>query len=139
MCGRLLESLQRVPPPPLSLPAKPFSLSPSSSFSLPLRAVAFRIYDINHSGAIEPPELKRFLVAIMADNPDVHLDEAALDEIVEDTFKEIDLAKDGRINPEEWMSLVQRNPSIISYMTLPVLSDLCRRFPPSPSPAARRR
>lgn len=68
----------------------------------------------------------------MADNPDVHLDEEALDEIVDDTFKEIDLARDGKINPEEWLTLVQRNPSIIRYMTLPVLTDVCRRFPPSP-------
>jgi len=69
----------------------------------------------------------------MADNPDVHLDEAALDEIVDDTFKEIDLAGDGRINPEEWSTLVHRNPSIIGYMTLPVLRELCKRFPPSPA------
>ena len=93
---------------------------------------AFRIYDINHSGAIEPAELKRFLVAVMADNPDIDLDEVALDVIVEDTFDEVDLARDGRINPEEWLTLVQKNPSIISYMTLPVLSDLCQRFPPTP-------
>jgi serine/threonine-protein phosphatase 2B regulatory subunit len=95
-------------------------------------AVAFRIYDINHSGAIEPPELRRFLVAVMADNPDIHLDEQALDEIVDETFKEIDLTKDGKIHPEDWMAFVQRNPSVISYMTLPVLTDLQRRFPPSP-------
>lgn len=69
----------------------------------------------------------------MADNPDVHLDDSALDDIVDDTFREIDLAKDGKINPEEWQALVQRNPSIISYMTLPVLTELCRKFPPSPS------
>lgn len=95
-------------------------------------AVAFKIYDINQSGAIEPPELKRFLVAIMADNPDIHLDDEALNKIVEDTFGQIDIAGDGRINPEEWMTLVQRNPSIISYMTLPVLASICQKFPPSP-------
>lgn len=69
----------------------------------------------------------------MADNPDVHLDDDALDKIVEDTFDQIDMVGDGKINPEEWMALVQRNPSIISYMTLPVLSDICRKFPPSPN------
>jgi len=95
-------------------------------------AVAFKIYDINKSGAIEPPELKRFLVAIMADNPDIHLDDVALDQIVDDTFKQIDLVGDGKINPEEWMALVKRNPSIISYMTLPVLAEICRRFPTTP-------
>lgn len=100
---------------------------------------AFTIYDINQSGAIEPPELKRFLVAIMADNPDVHLDDDALDKIVVDTFKQVDVTGDGKINPEEWMTLVKKNPSIIRYMTLPVLADICQKFPPSPHTAQRGR
>ena len=33
---------------------------------------------------IERSELKRFLVAMMADNPDIDLDEAALDAIVDE-------------------------------------------------------
>jgi serine/threonine-protein phosphatase 2B regulatory subunit len=99
---------------------------------------AFHIYDINQSGAIEPPELKRFLVAIMADNPDIHLDDESLDKIVSDTFNQVDMTGDGKINPEEWMALVNKNPSIISYMTLPVLADICRKFPPSPQSAPLR-
>lgn len=73
----------------------------------------------------------------MADNPDIHLDEEALNRIVEDTVKEIDLVGDGKINPEEWHSLVQRNPGIISYMTLPVLKELSSKFPPSPDTVER--
>jgi serine/threonine-protein phosphatase 2B regulatory subunit len=96
-------------------------------------AVAFRIYDISGSGAIEPPELKRFLVAVMADNPGVALDDAALDEIVEATFAEADLARDGRIHLEEWRALVARTPGVIAFMTLPTLQELTRRFPPSPA------
>lgn len=94
---------------------------------------AFRIYDINQSGAIEPPELKRFLVAIMADNPDIYLDDEALDQIVTSTFKQVDISGDGKINPEEWMTLVHRTPSIISFMTLPVLASISQKFPPSPA------
>ena len=90
-------------------------------------AFAFKIYDIGHTGAIERSELKRFLVALMADNPDVDLDAAALDVIVDETFAELDLSRDGRIDPEEWTSLVMRNPSVISYMTLPVLAELKRK------------
>lgn len=121
---------------------------------VPPTAVAFRIYDIWGNNRIERSELKRFLVALMADNPDVDLDEQALDDIVDQvcvgvwgwlrpasvllsllpmraqlcpltcplpvclpaclprlqTFKEMDLTKDGVINPEEWMALVHRNP-----------------------------
>jgi hypothetical protein len=47
-------------------------------------SVAFRIYDIKGNGRIERGELRRFLVALMADNPDVDLDRQALDDIVED-------------------------------------------------------
>ncbi|KAL4858026.1 Calcineurin B-like protein 8 [Chlorella vulgaris] len=90
---------------------------------------AFRIYDIGGNGRIEREELKRFLVALMADNPDVDLDEQALDEIVDQTFTEMDLTKDGVINPEEWTTLVHRNPDVISFMTLPVLQDVCLRYP----------
>lgn len=54
-----------------------------SHLPIPLaRAVAFKIYDIGHTGAIEPSELKRFLVATMAENPDIDFDEAALEAIV---------------------------------------------------------
>ncbi len=97
-----------------------------------MKTVAFKIYDIDGSGAIEPPEIKRFLVAVMADNPDIHLDDAALDRIVADTIAEVDLVGDGRINPEEWKTLVQRNPTIISFMTLPVLTQVGIKFPASP-------
>lgn len=71
-------------------------------------------------------------MAVMTENTDVHLDDEALDEIVDETFKETDLSKDGKINPEEWLALVQRNPSIISYMTLPVLLELSQKFPATP-------
>lgn len=90
-------------------------------------AFAFRVYDIGSTGAIEREELKRFLVALMADNPDVDLDARALDEIVDETFLELDLVRDGRINPEEWQIIVARNPGIVSFMTLPVLARLCKR------------
>ena len=40
------------------------------------------------------------------------------------TFKEADLAKDGRISHEEWLILVQKQPVIINYMTLPVLREV---------------
>jgi Ca2+-binding EF-hand superfamily protein len=50
-------------------------------------AVAFRLYDIGHTGAIERSELKRFLVALMVDNPDIDLDEQALDEIVDEVSR----------------------------------------------------
>ena len=93
---------------------------------------AFRIYDINGTDYIEPTEVKRFLVTIIADNPDIHLSDEDLDRIVEETFKQGDLTGDGRINPEEWMALVKRSPGIISFMDLPVLATLVGRYPRTP-------
>ncbi len=93
---------------------------------------AFRIYDINGTDYIEPTEVKRFLVTIIADNPDIHLSDEDLDRIVEETFKQVDLTGDGRINPEEWMALVKRSPGIISFMDLPVLATLVGRYPRTP-------
>ena len=93
---------------------------------------AFRIYDIESTNYIERSEVKRFLVAIIADNPDIHLSDEDLDRIVEDTFEQVDLTGDGRINPEEWMALVNASPGIISYMTLPVLTTIVSRYPRTP-------
>ena len=76
--------------------------------------------------------MKRFLVTIIADNPDIHLSDEDLDRIVEETFKQVDLTGDGRINPEEWMALVKRSPGIISFMDLPVLATLVGRYPRTP-------
>ena len=45
------------------------------------------------------------------------------------TFKEADLAGDGHISPEEWQILVKKNPTLINYMTLPMLKDLTRTYP----------
>jgi serine/threonine-protein phosphatase 2B regulatory subunit len=76
--GGLWGGMHRVSPHPCS--------SCTNEVLLPAHrvpAVAFRIYDIGGNGRIERSELKRFLVALMADNPDVDLDEEALDTIVD--------------------------------------------------------
>ena len=40
------------------------------------------------------------------------------------TFAQADTAGDGIISPREWLELVTANPSIIDYMTLPVLKEV---------------
>ena len=49
--------------------------------------------------------------------------------VVVQTFAEVDTMSDGAITPRDWQLLVQRNPSVISYMTLPVLKELTTRYP----------
>lgn len=90
---------------------------------------AFRIYDLDNTGWIEPGEIKRFLAALLKDNPAITLDEAEIDSIVDQTFAEADVAGDGHISSQEWQQLVQRSPDIISYMTLPVLKQVTAKYP----------
>ena len=45
------------------------------------------------------------------------------------TFEEADILRDGKIHPEEWQTFVHKNPSIINYMTLPVLKELTEKYP----------
>ncbi len=44
--------------------------------------------------------------------------------LIAQTFEEADLAGDGHISKDEWLTLVQGNPSVISYMTLTPLREI---------------
>ncbi|KAL3148573.1 hypothetical protein ABBQ38_014006 [Trebouxia sp. C0009 RCD-2024] len=90
---------------------------------------AFRIYDLDNTGHIERGEIQRFLAALLKDNPAIDLDDAHLSALIDNTFKEADLAGDGHISPDEWQILVQKHPNVISYMTLPVLKELTKKYP----------
>ena len=46
-------------------------------------AVAFRIYDLDNTGWIEPGEIKRFLAALLQDNPAITLNDADIDRVVD--------------------------------------------------------
>lgn len=46
-------------------------------------AVAFRIYDLDKTGDIQPGELQRLLVALLHNNPDIALDDQVIEQIVD--------------------------------------------------------
>ncbi|KAK9838312.1 hypothetical protein WJX81_003861 [Elliptochloris bilobata] len=91
-------------------------------------AFAFRIYDLDNTGSINQGEVQRLLAALLADNPALDLDEGAIHNIVQQTFAQADTAGDGIISPQEWLDLVSGNPSIIDYMTLPVLKEVTKQY-----------
>ena len=46
-------------------------------------AVAFRIYDLDRTGDIQPSEVARLLSALLQNNPDIALDDASIQKIVD--------------------------------------------------------
>ena len=73
---------------------------------------------------VHPTGIKCYRVCLLQGNNACH---PCLD--VLQTFKEADLAGDGHISPDEWQILVQKHPNVISYMTLPVLKELTKKYP----------
>eukprot|EP01023_Acetabularia_acetabulum_P007327 TRINITY_DN13139_c0_g1_i1.p1 TRINITY_DN13139_c0_g1~~TRINITY_DN13139_c0_g1_i1.p1 ORF type:complete len:250 (-),score=50.94 TRINITY_DN13139_c0_g1_i1:64-813(-) len=90
---------------------------------------AFSLYDIDKTGQLKPKEVKKFLSELFNDNPDVNMSESVIDQIVENTFEEVDTDKNGMICLEEWLALVSRKPAVISYMTLPALKNITKDYP----------
>jgi hypothetical protein len=87
-------------------------------------AVAFRIYDLGNTGAIDRSEVRTMLVAMLKDDATMRLPDAALERIIDSTFatasKEVRLSQDDSIGPGEWLAFVHKMPNILNNMTLPV-------------------
>lgn len=92
-------------------------------------AFAFKIYDLGNTGVIERSEVRAMLVALLKQNKDLSLSDEALETVLDRTFEEADLAGDGVIHFKEWETLVEKNPAVISNMTLPILRQLTTSFP----------
>ncbi|KAJ3452071.1 calcineurin b [Anaeramoeba flamelloides] len=89
-----------------------------SKFATRLFEVSFQVYDVNGNGEIEKPELFLLLNSCLEDQFRLSLGKNELQNIVDQTFNEIDTDGSGTIDYEEYMIYAKLNPRIIENLKI---------------------
>uniref|UniRef100_A0A0E0G521 Calcineurin B-like protein n=1 Tax=Oryza nivara TaxID=4536 RepID=A0A0E0G521_ORYNI len=89
----------------------------------------FDLFDLKRNGVIDFGEFVRSLSIFHPETPlgdkiaYLFLSEEAVEQIVDQTFKQADLNDDGKIDPDEWKTFASKNPALLKNMTLPYLKS----------------
>ena len=90
---------------------------------------AFRVYDLRGTGAIEREDVREMLEAVLRQSKAMSLTKEMMEAVLDKTFEDCDLTKDGVISMKEFKTLVEKNEKIISNMTMPSLDRLTKVYP----------
>ncbi|KAJ3432341.1 calcineurin b [Anaeramoeba flamelloides] len=80
--------------------------------------LTFQVYDIDGDGGIDKNELELILKACLKENFRIKLSQKELEQIVEQTFMEIDTDNNGKIDFEEYAKYAIDHPKIMDNLAI---------------------
>ena len=90
---------------------------------------AFDLYDVNQNESITREELKNLVSSVMKRSIFLNLNEEAIERVLNNTFEQVDVEKNGSISFDEFYRMVKEDRKCIANMTIPSLATLSTEFP----------